>query len=51
MFNPLHPTVQEAIVGFARKTEAKLVRWLDFAKGALLFLMVPDDRESGAFYL
>jgi hypothetical protein len=41
----------EAIVGFAQKTEAKLVRWLDFAKGALLFLMVPDDRESGAFYI
>ena len=41
----------EAIVGFAQKAEAKLVRWLDFAKGALLFLMVPDDRESGAFYI
>lgn len=41
----------KAIVGFAQKAEAKLVRWLDFAKGALLFLMVPDDRESGAFYV
>ena len=30
-----------AIVGFAHKAEAKVVRWLDFAKGALLFLMVP----------
>jgi len=39
-----------AIVGFAQKAEAKLVRWLDFAKGALLFLMVPGDGESGTFY-
>ena len=40
-----------AIVGFAQKAEARLVRWLDFAKGALLFLMVPGDNESGAFYI
>lgn len=41
----------KAIVGFAQKAEAKLVRWLDFGRGALLFLMVPDDHESGAFYI
>ena len=40
-----------AIVGFAHKAEARLVRWLDFAKGALLFLMVPGDSESGMFYI
>jgi hypothetical protein len=40
-----------AIVGFAQKAEAELVRWLDFAKGALLFLMVPGDSESGTFYI
>jgi len=40
-----------AIVGFAQKAEAKLVRWLDFAQGALLFLMVPGDDESGTFYI
>ena len=39
----------QAIVGFAQK--AKLVRWLDFAQGALLFLMVPGDNESGTFYI
>jgi hypothetical protein len=33
--------VDRAIVGFAKKAEGKRVRWLDFAKGALLFLMVP----------
>ena len=40
-----------AIVGFAQKAEAHIVRWLDFAKGALLFLMVPGDNESGTFYI
>lgn len=41
----------KAIIGFAQKAEAKLVRWLDFAKGALLFLVVPGDPESGWFYI
>jgi hypothetical protein len=41
----------KAIVGFAQKAEARLVRWLDFAKGALLSLMVPGDNESRAFYI
>ena len=43
--------VDRAIVGFAKKAEGKRVRWLDFAKGALLFLMVPGDSESGTFYI
>ncbi len=37
-----------AIVGFAARSEARIARWLDFAKGALLLLMVPDDPESGS---
>jgi hypothetical protein len=41
----------KAVVGFAQKAEARLVRWLDFTKGALLFLMVPGDDESGTFYI
>jgi hypothetical protein len=41
----------QAIVGFAAKAEARLSRWLDFAKGALLFLTVPGDPESGWFYI
>ena len=41
----------QAIVGCVQKAEARLVRWLDFAKGALLFLMVPGDDESGTFYI
>jgi hypothetical protein len=41
----------KAIIGFTEKVEGKLARWLDFAKGALLFVTVPDDPESGAFYV
>jgi hypothetical protein len=40
----------EAIVGFAKRAQARIACWLDFAKGALLMLMVPDDPESGCFY-
>jgi hypothetical protein len=39
------------ILAFARWAEAHLKRWVDYARGALLFLMVPDDPESGAFYI
>ena len=41
----------KAIVGFVQKADARLVRLLDFTKGALLFLMVPGDDESGTFYI
>jgi hypothetical protein len=41
----------EAIVGFARRAEARIARWLDFAKGVLILLMVPDAPESGCFYI
>jgi hypothetical protein len=34
-----HLDEDKAIVDFARKAEARLVCWLDFAKGAFLFLM------------
>jgi len=40
-----------AIVAFAEKAEAKIARWYDFRGGALLFLMAPDDPESGTFYI
>jgi hypothetical protein len=41
----------QAIVRFAQRAEARIARWLDFAKGALLMLMVPGDPESGWFYI
>jgi hypothetical protein len=39
------------ILAFARWAEGQLRKWLDYAKGALLFVMVPEDPESGMFYI
>ena len=39
------------ILAFARWAEGHLKKWLDYAKGALLFVMVPEDPESGMFYI
>ncbi len=39
------------ILEFVRWAEGRLRKWLDYAKGALLFVMVPDDPESGLFYI
>lgn len=39
------------ILAFARWAEGRLNKWLDYAKGALLFVMVPNDPESGMFYV
>jgi hypothetical protein len=41
----------EAIVGFAKRAEARIARRLDFSSGALLMLMVPNDPESGCLYV
>ena len=39
------------ILAFARWAEGQLKKWLDYGKGALLFVMVPEDPESGMFYI
>jgi hypothetical protein len=39
------------ILAFARWAEGQLKKWLDYSKGALLFVMVPEDPESGMFYI
>ena len=39
------------ILAFGRWAEGQIKKWIDYAKGALLFVMVPDDRESGMFYV
>jgi hypothetical protein len=39
------------ILEFVRWAEGQLKKWLDYAKGALLFVMVPDEPESGMFYI
>lgn len=39
------------VLAFAKWAEGQIKRWVDYAKGALLFLMVPGDPESGMFYV
>ena len=39
------------VLAFGRWAEGQIKKWIDYAKGALLFVMVPDDPESGMFYV
>ena len=36
-------------MAFGRWAEGQIKKWIDYSKGALLFVMVPDDPESGIF--
>jgi hypothetical protein len=36
-------------LAFGRWAEGQIKKWIDYSKGALLFVMVPDDPESGMF--
>jgi len=39
------------ILAFGRWAEGHIKKWIDYAKGILLFVMVPGDPESGMFYI
>jgi len=39
------------MLAFARWAEGQIKKWIDYAKGVLLFVMVPGDPESGMFYV
>jgi hypothetical protein len=44
--------VEEAIGSLIKATdEAQAVRWLEFPAAVLLFVIVPEDTQSGAFYV
>ena len=44
-------SADQAVRAFAQWAEARIVKWIQFPRGVLLFLMVPGDLESGHFYL
>ena len=44
-------SADQAVRAFATWAEARIVKWIQFPRGVLLFLMVPGDLESGHFYL
>lgn len=46
------PAVESAVAALLHVSEtAEIVRWIEFAQSVLLFLIVPEDPESGAAYV
>src|SRR5271169_5391521 len=43
--------LDQASRGLAERSEAQIVRWVQFPAGALFFALVPGDPESGAVYV
>src|ERR1700730_10029512 len=43
--------LDQASRGLAERSEAQIVRWVQFPAGALFFTLVPEDAESGAVYI
>ena len=44
--------VDEAVVTLLKATEeTQAVRWMEFPAAVLLFVIVPEDPQSGAFYV
>ena len=43
--------LDQASRGLAERSEAQILRWVQFPAGALFFTMVPGDPESGAVYV
>ncbi len=45
-------SIEEAVSSLITVTEkAEAVRWIEFPSAVLLFVVVPDDSQSGAFYV
>ena len=46
------PAVETAVAVLLNVSDsAEIVRWIEFPQSVLLFLIVPDDSESGAAYV
>ena len=44
-------SLDEASRGLAERSEAQIIRWVQFPAGALFFVLVPGDPKSGALYV
>jgi hypothetical protein len=44
-------SLHEAGRGLAERSEAQIVRWVQFPAGALFFVLTPGDPRSGAVYV
>ena len=45
------PDVRKIVSRFVNAAEGVVAHWVEYAKGVFLFVMAPDDRRSGAFYV
>ena len=43
--------LRKIVSGFVASAEGVAAHWVEYAKGVLLFVMAPDDKRSGAFYV
>jgi hypothetical protein len=43
--------LDQASRGLAERSEAQILRWVQFPAGALFFTLVPGDPESGGVYI
>ena len=43
--------VSKVVSQFVATAEGVIAHWVEYAKGVLLFIMVPGDKRSGAFYI
>ena len=43
--------VTKVVSQFVTAAEGVIAHWVEYAKGVLLFIMVPGDKRSGAFYI
>ena len=44
-------SLDQASRGLAERSEAQIIRWVQFPAGALFFVLVPGDPNSGALYV
>lgn len=43
--------LNQASRGLAERSEAQIVRWVQFPRGVLFFTLVPGDPESGGIFI
>jgi hypothetical protein len=48
---PTEQDVSKVVSRFVTVAEGVVAHWVEYAKGVLLFVMAPDDKRSGAFYV
>jgi type IV secretory pathway TrbD component len=48
---PAEQDVAKVVSRLVTAAEGVVAHWVEYGKGVLLFIMAPDDKRSGAFYI